>query len=650
MYKNVILAILLSLVALQVFAWDEIKAVIRDGQGKPMATVTYSYEKKDVRYEIETFPGLLLKDVGRRVITQHDHNISPPLTVTIFVFEIINPFTGGGVRLEIGSANISECDCKTGPIVSRLDRTSPLMHKTIIKPAYFIDHSTISHAVNLIKDLPKPFQKTVHYPKSTYDQHMQENAQFYRSMLERFLERREQFQDFKNRTRNALGAPYAQREEDVRLQIQAAMDGLDVYDEDIRFVQTSANALLRQSLPSIKPVDFVAEELAPVEILAEQEAFNKALYANITTPTFFSDLLQFDIKFDPQDDSDLSALTIYRNAQKQKSKRQKKDQRYYELDFSQNIIEIRQAKKTQFKQTVLDRLSDIATAVNEQNNRLLIESLSFFSKSEDFQKGLAASFANNINPVSFLYPIQAGCESNWCELGGAVGDASSMLLGALELLGGVGLTIGGSGLAVGSALAASGGAIPALAAASAGALAVIEGLALASHGASVFSNAFGSMYDKITSKFNLRQVFKSKKVMDSAGNFVGKNIDDVKKFAKNIKKSPDNNFQHVLYPRGKGASSLPAPKGYTKVSRWVNQTEVKPWFKGGGTRIPQEIGANNRLYVTKFGAPKPGGTGPIRIDFEVPGEMLQRAGSGEWRQILQPQASSPIYNVEIFLP
>lgn len=128
---------------------------------------------------------------------------------------------------------------------------------------------------------------------------------------------------------------------------------------------------------------------------------------------------------------------------------------------------------------------------------------------------------------------------------------------------------------------------------------------------------------------------------------VSKHIKDV---TKNLKASSDKSFSHILYPRGAGASSGAVPNGYTKVSRWMSDAEVKAWYSGGGTRIPPGLGANERLYVTKAGAAKPGGTGSVRVDFHVPENMLQRAGKNEWHQILQPEANKPIYNVEIFLP
>lgn len=147
------------------------------------------------------------------------------------------------------------------------------------------------------------------------------------------------------------------------------------------------------------------------------------------------------------------------------------------------------------------------------------------------------------------------------------------------------------------------------------------------------------------------------RAIDGAGNIANSakkygftSLEKVQGFTKNVRKSTDSNFSQALYPRGPGASSAPVPTGHTKVSRWMNDAEVKAWYEGGGTRIPPDIGANSRLYVTKAGAPKPGGTGNVRVDFHVPDHMLQRAGNDQWHQILQPEASTPIYNVEIFLP
>jgi len=112
-----------------------------------------------------------------------------------------------------------------------------------------------------------------------------------------------------------------------------------------------------------------------------------------------------------------------------------------------------------------------------------------------------------------------------------------------------------------------------------------------------------------------------------------------------------NESGRVVCPRGPGAATGPVPKGYVPVSRWVNEAEAKLWIKNGGTYIPQGIGGESgRVYVTVPEAPRPGGTGPIRIDFAVPSAALNAAGKEGWFQIMQPVQNMPIYNVTLTCP
>ncbi len=108
----------------------------------------------------------------------------------------------------------------------------------------------------------------------------------------------------------------------------------------------------------------------------------------------------------------------------------------------------------------------------------------------------------------------------------------------------------------------------------------------------------------------------------------------------------------TVYPRGEGAAHGTMPAGYIMVSRWVSGPEVKLWMANGGTFIPPGVGRlGGRVAVIPFGASKPAGVGAdsvIRIDFGVPEKAVQMAGEG--RQILQPLANTPIYNVSIHIP
>ena len=142
----------------------------------------------------------------------------------------------------------------------------------------------------------------------------------------------------------------------------------------------------------------------------------------------------------------------------------------------------------------------------------------------------------------------------------------------------------------------------------------------------------------------------AEEILDSAKKFGYRSAEEVKDFATQLKPSPDSNFTNILYPRGPGASMGPVPNGYTKVSRWIGDGEVKLWHQGGGTRIPPEVSSEGRLFVTEFGAPNPGsGTGVNRVDFLVPKNMLNQAGGTGWYAIFQPGQTTPIHNVEIFL-
>lgn len=107
----------------------------------------------------------------------------------------------------------------------------------------------------------------------------------------------------------------------------------------------------------------------------------------------------------------------------------------------------------------------------------------------------------------------------------------------------------------------------------------------------------------------------------------------------------------VVYPRGPGASSGPVPSGHVPVSRWVSEAEANAWIGNGGTHIPSGIGGESgRVYVTAPGVARPGGTGPVRIDFTVDAASLNPAGKEGWFQVMQPAQNMPIHNVTVNYP
>lgn len=86
------------------------------------------------------------------------------------------------------------------------------------------------------------------------------------------------------------------------------------------------------------------------------------------------------------------------------------------------------------------------------------------------------------------------------------------------------------------------------------------------------------------------------------------------------------------------------------VTRWVSPEEASQWLATQGTAIPSGIGAGGRVYVTTPGAPQPGGTGSVQINFAVPQAAISQAGNAQWGQIFQPITSTPIYNTTIVVP
>jgi hypothetical protein len=111
-----------------------------------------------------------------------------------------------------------------------------------------------------------------------------------------------------------------------------------------------------------------------------------------------------------------------------------------------------------------------------------------------------------------------------------------------------------------------------------------------------------------------------------------------------------NSGSYTIYPLGSGAATGPLPAGYTMVTRWVSPEEASQWLATQGTAIPSGIGAGGRVYVTTPGAPQPGGTGPVQINFAVPQAAISPAGNAQWGQIFQPITSTPIYNTTIVVP
>lgn len=166
----------------------------------------------------------------------------------------------------------------------------------------------------------------------------------------------------------------------------------------------------------------------------------------------------------------------------------------------------------------------------------------------------------------------------------------------------------------------------------------------------------GKLYREVLNRVSARQVDRALKgsdeLYDAAKTYFGQQKKDVARFAKAVDRSSEDGFRYVLYPRGRGASDLPAPADHVKVSRWAGDTEVRLWMDGGGTRIDPSIGRDApKFFYTLRGDPRPGAAGRNRVDFELPAHLVSNRNNTGWRVIDQPvAANTPIYNVSIHLP
>ena len=59
-----------------------------------------------------------------------------------------------------------------------------------------------------------------------------------------------------------------------------------------------------------------------------------------------------------------------------------------------------------------------------------------------------------------------------------------------------------------------------------------------------------------------------------------------------------------------------------------------------------QFGPTGRAYVTELGAPKPGGTDMVQVNFNVPADCLQRGGNSQWYYILDGKRP-PVTGIEV---
>lgn len=337
--------------------------------------------------------------------------------------------------------------------------------------------------------------------------------------------------------------------------------------------------------------------------------FKKRLSEDIFRPNFYSEAINQDVEFDIRN-GDLNSLKIYREAFKINRSQLSKNESFYRAELAKNAIEMRQGSKNELSKDSLDGLEFLASASITKNVDLFAKAINLLSISNDFQKGLAVSFANNINPVSFLYPLESNCDSRACFVGEVVGDSLSVLAGVAEFFGGLSLSAGGGTLSVASAVGTipsgglSGAGVPI------GISGVVAGVAMASHGSTVAGNGISRLYEKITNTQNLEKTKKSQQFLEKFGN---KGKERAKSVADVIGKKK---YSEIIKA---GKKNRPDPKTYLSeeyISKHLKQ------FDDGATRFM------SKKNLDKYGPSQIDGTSFIMPKAEAD-DLLKKANGNK---------------------
>jgi hypothetical protein len=302
--------------------------------------------------------------------------------------------------------------------------------------------------------------------------------------------------------------------------LESSLAGVKVHLGSIQSAQATIINQITNSLNVVPKVRFSQAASMDDPFIRNQHEkkikFESELAKDIYRPRFNSSFLNKKIDFDMTLPGDRDALKIYRDAHSAMHIQLGENERYHEATFTKNVIELRQASKGMHPEDLM-AFSGLAKGVISNDRSTVLTSMKWLLNGQEFQKGFASSLANNFNPLSFLYPLDANCETKWCKAGELLGDATSMLIGGYEIMNGAIMMIGGGGMTLAFAGAApSTGGLSALALpATAGA--ALAGIAMAGHGLSTIGNAFHSLYKNIETPQNINALEESTKLIDETG-------------------------------------------------------------------------------------------------------------------------------------
>lgn len=560
-----------------------IKALIKDNKDNVYGSVSYSRTSDGVEVTVDANPGIKLAKIDEKIVTIQNLD-GPTETATAMVYEFFDPASGAGVLVDLATRVYNNQKEVSQPMVKELINSSGIDES--IPSEFMINTKNITKGSEISQRLPKAFQSVIYHPYSVYKNHISQNRRFFRSLEQNVYARRNQWNQFQQRVRSALGASYEDREAAVVQRIRESAAKLDLYDDEIKkFTEASLKKIIAPDhFDDPLPALTFSEDNQWREIENETMSFLNEFGASLYAPSFDGKYLDKKINFDINNELDHEALSIYIESNIQKSNLFQKNHRYFELSMAQNLIEIRQTVKNDFQEDILGRLSHMANFINEKKITNLLNMFNLYAKFDDFQKGMAASLVNNLNPLSIMHPVSANCENKWCRLGEYVGDAASLVVGISEMVGGFTIT-GASGAATIAAVAGG----PTAFAIPATVTTAVAGMVLAGHGHSTAKNSFKSMYAKISGPKNVTQLKEANKsfgfIRNSARKLKIKTKEGIAKLArikqsKSASKGLSGAAKHDFYKK-QLRSSMPKPKVQDSTLSKVIDRHYRPNAKVG---------------------------------------------------------------------
>jgi hypothetical protein len=298
-----------------------------------------------------------------------------------------------------------------------------------------------------------------------------------------------------NQVQQAIAGVQLQQESFSSAQQQIAQRigntmSIDIADISINFNASSSNnsAFVQQQLTSMT-------------------RFESQLFENVFTPRVQSEYFSAPIEFNASEAGDNAALKTYHQAKSQKHQQLGINDAYRQSDYSVKMIEMRQLNKGKLPTSVLDNFTALAKGMLDDTPNAVLLAYQALMASEQFQMGFASSVANNVNPLSFAFPIEANCPTDLCTAGEVAGDITSALIGGYEFVAGIGLTVGSSGLTVTVAATGTVFALPVTASG------VAAGVAMAGHGLTTLNQSIKSLYSKIQTAKNIAFAKHSKSLL-----------------------------------------------------------------------------------------------------------------------------------------